>query len=400
MGSLEGTLMVGQLGGPTAVINASLAGIIQEAKAHPQITAIYGLRHGLEGAFKEEYVDLWQQSDVTIQRLAHTPAAALGSGRYKLADDDFERILAVLQSRNVRFLLLIGGNGSMYVCNCIAELTAAVGYELRVMGVPKTMDNDLAGTDHSPGYGSAARFMALITRDTGRDLESMRTFDDVVILEALGRNAGWVTAASALGKRSEDEAPHLVYVPEVPFDENRFLDDVERIHRRLGRVFVVVGEGIRDSDGRFVGESSAESGPSDAMGRVVHSLTMGVAAYLTAVVREKLQLQSRFLRPGLVGRASSACVSETDRQEALRVGQQAVKHLVTGKSGLMVTLERVGDDPYRCETGVIPLADVAGTEKLLSRGFVNEAGNMVLPVFKQYALPLIDGPLPPLATVF
>jgi len=264
------------------------------------------------------------------------------------------------------------------------------------MGVPKTIDNDLACTDHCPGYGSAARFLALATRDTGRDLEAMATFDDVTILEAMGRNAGWLTAASVLGKETEDEAPHLVYVPEVAFDEERFLDDVARIHRRLGRVFVVVSEGIRDADGQFISQHKMEDG-SDAFGHVVHSLTMGVAAYLTDVVHETLGLQARFLRPALIGRAMSSCVAETDRREALQVGKEAVAHLAAGRSGYMVTLERLADDPYACETGLAPLVDVANAEKRLPREFVNEAGNMIAPVFWNYALPLIDGPLQPLA---
>ncbi|HIC89708.1 MAG TPA: 6-phosphofructokinase [Anaerolineae bacterium] len=393
----KGVLMVGQSGGPTPVINASLAGIIQEAKRHPEITHVYGLVHGIEGALKEELIDLDQESEETLRLLPWTPAAALGSCRHKLSEADYEHILSVFRAYNVRFFVYIGGNDSMDTCYRISELAAANHYELLVMGVPKTIDNDLAFTDHCPGYGSAARFLALATRDTGRDLEAMATFDDVTILEAMGRNAGWLTAASTLGKESEDEAPHLVYVPEVPFDEAHFLDDVARIHGRLGRVFVVVSEGIRDAQGQFIGQQAVRGGGSDAFGHVVHALTTGVAAYLTDVVRERLGLQARFLRPGLIGRAMSACVSETDRQEALRVGRDAVSHLAAGRSGFTVTLERVSNKPYACETGLARLSDVANAEKLLPREFVNEAGSMVTEAFREYALPLIDGPLPPLA---
>jgi 6-phosphofructokinase 1 len=268
---------------------------------------------------------------------------------------------------------------------------------MQVIGVPKTIDNDLAYTDHSPGFGSAARFLALATRDTGRDLESMATFDDVILLEAMGRNAGWLTAASALGKTSEDEAPHLVYVPELSFDEERFVKDVARIHGRLGRAFVVVSEGIRDSEGQFVGQQATISGGSDAFGHAVHALSTGVAAYLTDLLRQRLGLQARFLRPGLIGRALSACVSETDRQEALSVGRQAVDHLAAGQSGHMVTLERLGDDPYRWTTGLAPLTEVANAEHLLPRDYLNDEGTMVSEAFWRYAQPLIDGPLPPLA---
>ena len=393
---LEGTLVVGQSGGPTAVINASLAGIILEAQQHVAITGIYGLVHGIEGALKEELIDLSQESPETIERLKVTPASALGSCRHKITDDEYERILEVFRAHNVRHFVYIGGNDSMDTCHRISELAASSDYEMQVMGVPKTMDNDLAMTDHCPGYGSAARFLALVTRDTGRDLEAMATFDDVTILEALGRNAGWLTASAMLGKQDQDEAPHLVYVPEVPFDKSEFLDDVAAIHQRLGRVFVVVSEGIRDVNGEFIGQSKMGK-ESDAFGHVVHSLSVGVAAYLTDLVAQKLDVQARFLRPSLIGRALSTCVSETDRQEALEVGRQAVAHLAEGQSGFMVTLERRSNAPYRCETGLAELSAVANAEQLVPRHFVNEAGNMPNENFVEYAMPLIGGPLPPLA---
>ena len=394
---LKGNLVVGQSGGPTPVINASLAGVILEARQHAAITGIYGLVHGIEGALKEELIDLGQESTETVELLVRTPASALGSCRHKLSDPEYERILEVFRAHNVRHFVYIGGNDSMDTCHRVSELARSTGYEIQVMGVPKTIDNDLAVTDHCPGYGSAARFFALAARDTGRDLEAMATFDDVSILEAMGRNAGWLTAASALGKETEDEAPHLVYVPEIAFDEGRFLDDVDRIHRQLGRVFVVVCEGVQDAQGRPVGEHKLKDGDSDAFGHVLHTLTTGVAAYLSDLVNEKLAIQARFLRPVLIGRAMSGCVSETDRHEALRVGKEAVAQLAAGRSGLMVTLERVSEDPYTCGVGVAPLTEVANAEKLLPREFLNDDGNMVTQEFKDYALPLIDGPLPPLA---
>ena len=306
-------------------------------------------------------------------------------------------MLEVFRAHNVRHFIYIGGNDSMDTCHRIWSLAASEGYEMQVMGVPKTIDNDLACTDHSPGYGSAARFLALATRDTGRDLESMATFDDVTILEAMGRNAGWLAAASVLGRTSTDEAPHLVYVPEIAFDEARFLDAVANVHARLGRVFIVVSEGVRGADGEFVGAHAQQETGSDAFGHVVHGLATGVGAYLSGLVAQRLSLQSRFLRPGLIGRCMSACVAETDRTQALAAGHQAVNHLAAGRSGHMVTLERISDDPYRWQTGLAPLTGVANAEKLLPREFINEAGNMPTDAFWRYALPLIDGPLPPLA---
>jgi 6-phosphofructokinase 1 len=393
---LRGTLVVGQSGGPTPVINASLAGVIGAAQENVCFSRIYGLVHGIEGAINGNLIDLSRETPENLDLLSRTPASALGSCRHKLSSADYKRILEVFRAHDVRHFVYIGGNDSMDTCHRIWTLAGRESYELQVMGVPKTIDNDVACTDHSPGYGSAARFLALATRDTGRDLEAMATFDDVTILEAMGRNAGWLTAASVLGKGSEVEAPHLVYVPEVAFDETRFLDDVARVHGRLGQVFVVVSEGIRDVEGQFVGQS-VSGGGSDAFGHVVHALSTGVAAYLTDLVSNRLGLQARFLRPGLIGRAMSACVAETDRLEALSAGKQAVRHLAAGESGYMVTLERLSEKPYRWGTGLTPLVEVANAEHLLPREFANEDGNMITEAFWRYAQPLIDGPLPPLA---
>jgi 6-phosphofructokinase 1 len=393
---LKGNLVVGQSGGPTPVINVSLAGVVLAAKRQPAITGIYGLVHGIEGALKDELIDLNRETDETLQRLIHTPASALGSCRHKLRDADYDRILEVFRGHNVRHFVYIGGNDSMDTCHRVAALAQATGYQLQVMGVPKTIDNDLAHTDHCPGFGSAARFLALATRDTGRDQEAMSTFEDVTVLEAMGRNAGWLAAASALGKESPDDAPHLICLPEIPFDLNRFLDTVSRVHQRLGRVFVVVCEGIRDTAGRPVGEHQMQ-GSRDAFGHVLHTLTTGVAAYLAQEVSQNLQLRARFLRPVLIGRAMSACVAQTDRQEALAAGSAAVEALAAGQTGFMVTLERVSAAPYRCQTGLAPLQNVANAEKLLPPEFITPDGMMVTPAFMEYALPLIDGPLPPLA---
>ena len=391
--SSRGVLVVGQSGGPTPVINASLAGVIEQAGKHDCFTAVYGLVHGIEGALKEMLLDLTVETAADLELLARTPASALGSCRHKLADGDYDRILDVFKAHDVRYFVYMGGNDSMDTCHRIAALSAQSHHEMRVMGVPKTIDNDLTLTDHSPGYGSAARFLALATRDTGRDLESMATFDDVVILEAMGRNAGWLAAASALGRNSADEAPHLVCVPEIPFDEDAFLAQVGRIHGELGRVYVVVSEGIRDAGGRFVGEQQG----GDAFGHAIHALGNGAASWLAALVRRRLGLQARFLRPGLIGRAMSSCVSEPDRREARLAGRAAVDHLARGHSGSMITIERVAGRPYASAMGAAPLKDVANSERLMPRHHLDEAGSMTTESFREYALPLIGGPLPPLA---
>jgi 6-phosphofructokinase 1 len=391
---MTGALVVAQSGGPSAVINASLAGVIREAQ-RAGFSRVYGLVHGLEGALSETLLDLSAEPPAALDLLARTPASALGSSRRRLAAEDYPRVIDVFRAHDIRALAYIGGNGSMTVGARLAWAAAAADWPLRVGGVPKTIDNDLWGTDHTPGYGSAARFVAVAVRDTGRDLEAMATFDDMLIFEALGRNAGWLAAASALGKGDDDEAPHLVYVPEIPFDEARFLDDAARVHARLGRVFVVVGEGIRRADGGFVGQGSAEA--RDVMGRVLHSIGSGASSYLAALARERFGWQARALRPGLVGRAFSACVSPVDRREAELVGVEAARRLAAGESGFMITLARAPGALYRCDTGALPLESCAGREKLLPPDYMNAAGSMVTTAFVDYALPLIGGPLPPLA---
>lgn len=392
-----GNLVIGQSGGPTAVINASLAGVLQEANKHPMFSGIYGLVHGIEGALKEEFIDLKQETKETLDRLSTTASSILGSCRHKLSEGDYERILEVFKAHGVHYFIYIGGNDSMDTCHKISELSAAMDYELHVAGVPKTIDNDLVHTDHTPGYGSAAKFIAHATRDSGLDLEAMATFDDVTILETMGRNTGWLAASSVLGKDSEDQAPHLIYVPEVTFNEDRFLTSISHVHARLGRVYVVVCEGIKDEAGRFIGEHIVKPDHKDQFGHTLVALTAGVAFYLSNLVREKLGLQSRFLRPALVGRTFGPYVSEIDRKEAFDVGRTAVINLVADETNFMVSLERLSDRPYSFGTRKVPLLEVANKEKLLPSEFINPSGNMITEAFKDYALPLIDGLLPPIA---
>ncbi len=393
---LKGKLLIGQSGGPTPVINASLAGAILAAQTQGEINGIYGMVHGIEGTLKDELIDLNQESQQTIERLLHTPASALGSCRHKIKDSEYERILEVCQAHHIRHFVYIGGNDLMDTCQRISSLANSSGYEMQVIGVPKTIDNDLAATDHCPGYGSAARFVALAARDAGLDLEAMATFEDVSILEAMGRNAGWLAAASCLAKSSEEDAPHLVYVAELPFDENAFLDAVSRVHQRLKRVFVVVCEGVRYADGSFVGSRQMKE-TKDAFGHSLNTFTTGVAAYLADLVSEKLRLRARFLRPVIIGRAMSACISEVDRQEAYQVGQEAIRQLADNQTGLMITLERISTTPYLCVPGAAPLERVANREKLMPRSYLDESGSMPSEEFKQYALPLVGEAWQPMA---
>lgn len=379
---MRNVLVLAQSGGPSPVVNASLAGALSEARKQGVFHAVYGLAHGVEGVLREDLVDLTHLDAAALDELARTPGAALGSSRYKIAEADYTRWRDVFRAHDVGYFAYIGGNGSMYVCHRLASLDP----DLRVIGVPKTVDNDLALTDHAPGYGSAARFLALAVRDTGRDIEAMQTFEDVVIIEAMGRHTGWLAAGAALLKQAPDDAPHLVYVPEVPFSEDSFLDDVTRVHDRLGYVFVVVAEGITGADGRLVGQRGA---PTDALGRVVPSLATGAGTALGDLIRDRLGLKARVLRPGLIGRALTSCVCDVDRQEAWQVGAAAVERLAHGESGHMVTLDRTSETPYAVTLGSAPLLDVAGHEKPLPRAFMDDAGTMVSDAFRRYAEPLI-----------
>jgi len=367
--------------------------VVEEALKHREIKGVYGLVHGIEGALGEDLVDLTRASAAVLQGLRETPGSALGSCRHKLSEEDYARIVEVFRAHDVRYFVYIGGNDSMDTCHRIASLAEAENYEIRVMGAPKTIDNDLVRTDHCPGYGSAARFIALATMDAGRDLEAMCTFDKVTILETMGRNAGWLTAAAVLGKREPRDPPHLVYVPERPLDEQVFLKRVQEICEDLGYAFVVVCEGVRDPSGTFVVEAGAPM-RTDAFGHRLVTLTSGTAHYLAGRVREELGLQARHVKPDTVQRSSSACASGTDREEAYRCGAAAVAHAVKGDVGAMVTLVREPGAKYRCSTGLAPLEEVANAQKKLPDAFINPEGDFVTDAFRAYALPLIGDPLP------
>ena len=278
----------------------------------------------------------------------------------------------------------------MSTAHQIDELAKENGYPLRVMGVPKTIDNDLALTDHCPGYGSAARFNAILTMEVGLDSRAMQTSEPVKIIETMGRNTGWVTAATCLGKRREDDAPHLIYVPERPFVVDKFLSEVEEVYRRIGWVVVAACEGLKDTSGELIAADKRELN-IDAFG---HPELGGVGEYLTELVKDKLKLKARFDKPGTAQRASMTCVSQVDLEEAYLVGKVAVQQAVKGVSGYMVTLVRESTDEYRCTTGLAKLEEVASKEKYLPDEFINEEANFVTDKYKEYTLPLIGGPLP------
>lgn len=371
------------------MINASLAGVVEEAKKHSEIADIYGCVHGVQGLLKEDIADLGREKPDTIKGLKTTPSAALGSCRYKLKADDAERLLRVIQAHNVRHFLYIGGNDSAETCHTIAELALREGYEMRVMGVPKTVDNDLQYTDHCPGYGSVARFVAVATMDAGRDTEAIGIVDNVKVIETMGRNAGWITAAAGLARREELEAPHLIYLPEIAFNKDQFLSDVQNVFGRFGYCVLAVCEGLRDAEGKELAASGSTI-DTDAFG---HKQLGGVGDLLCDLIATNLKIKARCDKPGTIQRMSSLIASSVDIEEAYMVGQAAVRAAAEGTSGQMVTLVRESDDPYSCTTGLVPLEKVAAGEKKVPREFVTPEGNFVSQAFLDYVRPLV-GSLP------
>jgi 6-phosphofructokinase 1 len=382
-------LVIGQSGGATAVINASLVGAIRAAHDAGAIDGIYGARYGIEGVLGRQVLDLQGIRDDDLDALACTPSAALGSCRYRLRAGDAERAVENLRALGADYFLYIGGNDSADTAHQMALAAQAMNDDLRIICVPKTIDNDLPETDHCPGYGSAARFLALAVQDSALCTLSMPSHYPVKIIEVMGRDAGWLAAAAALGKTREEDPPHLLYLPERPLRREEFLDDVRTVHAALGYAVVVVAETVRDENGRPLGEVGHQG--EDAFG---HRLLSGAAQYLVSLVREELGLRARYDKPGDLQRMSSACVSTTDRAEAELVGRAAVRAALDGATDKMVTLVRRPGPGYACATGLADLERIANTQRPLPDTFVTANGKAITQAFRDYALPLIGEPLP------
>jgi ATP-dependent phosphofructokinase / diphosphate-dependent phosphofructokinase len=348
------------------------------------------LRHGIEGLLAGDFVDLRRQPPDFLDRLAQTPASILGSCRYRLSDDDLDRALDALHAVDARYFLYIGGNDSADTTHRLAERSRAAGYDLACIGVPKTVDNDLVGMDHSPGYGSAARFLALAAMDVSRDTESMRRSDPIKIVEVAGRHAGWLAAASALGRRSPEEGPHLVYVPERPVSAESILEDVEATFGAYGHVVLVLSENQPELGGQVLG-SGGHATFRDAFG---HAYYDSPAQTLANLIRRDLGLRARFEKYGTLQRMSIACRSETDAAEAVAVGREAVRLALAGRSDEMAVLLRQSDDPYVCTIGTASLATVANEQRLLPPEMIPDPRGGPTPAFRRYAEPLLGSPLP------
>jgi 6-phosphofructokinase 1 len=387
---MSGTLIVGQSGGSTATLSNTLAGVLQTALRSSSVDRVYGMRNGIEGLLQEELVDFTSATTESINALRRTPSAALGSCRYALSEEDSQRVLAVLQAHDVRYFLYIGGNGSAMTVQAVDRWARDSEYSLNAIAVPKTIDNDIWGTDHTPGYGSVARFAALAAMDGGSDSWALRSHDQVKILETFGRNTGWVTAATALAKVDESDPPHLIFVPERPLTQERFLQDVQAAYERFGYVHVAVCEGLRRPDGELLFASDRDV-DQDAFGR---GQLGGVSTLLSELVANELGLKSRTDKPGTMQRACISLASAVDLEESFRVGKAAVAAATGGATGMMVTLEREPGPQYAATTGLISVDEVAGKERPLPDAFLNETGNFVTREFLDYVRPLIGDPLP------
>jgi 6-phosphofructokinase 1 len=383
--------MFGQSGGPTSVINASAAGVFTEALAQADITGVYGAAHGIKGILNEDFYDISQEDKGEIARLKTTPSSALGSVRYKLKDfeedeTDCKRLLEVFQKYDIRYFFYNGGNDSMDTCSKISRYLKKSGYECRILGVPKTIDNDLYGTDHCPGYGSAAKYIATSMMEVYLDA---RVYDTgmATVLEIMGRNAGWLTAASALATY-EGYGPDLIYLPEIPFEIDKFVSDVDAVYRKSGKVIVAISEGIHDKEGNYVAEMTVHQHGKDAFG---HVQLGGAAAVLTRILGQKLNIKLRSIEFSLLQRCAAHCASLTDVNEAFMAGQSAVRLAIEGKSDCMVAFERGRGPEYRCETTLVDLGEVANKEKTIPREWINKEGHGLNEEFIQYARPLIQG---------
>ena len=390
---MKGNCIVAQSGGPTAVINASVCGVVQEAQNHPEIEGIYAAHNGILGVLQEKIFDLSKERPEDIEGLRTTPAAALGSCRYKVnTEEDFQKILDVFRKYNIRYFFYIGGNDSMDTADKVNALAVKEGYEFAAMGIPKTIDNDLAFTDHCPGYGSVIKYLATMVMEAGRDTEALYTADTINVIETMGRNAGWIAAGTALAKRDDEDAPHIILLPEVPFDKERFTAKVQEYLDKLERCVVVVSEGTKNADGDYIAEQKGEFA-KDSFG---HTQLGGAAQYIKVLLESEVKVKSRFAFPSTIQRTGIHFASKTDSDEAYMAGKQAVLHALAGETGKMVTLVRESADPYSCVTGLADLSDVANGEKYFPPEWISADGFFVTEEFLRYARPLIRGEVEPI----
>lgn len=392
MKGLKGALVFAQSGGPTSVINASAAGVFLEGLKSKEITAVYGAAHGIKGILNEEFYDIGKEDEKELLLLKNTPSSAMGSVRYKLKDadvddTDYKKLLEVFKKYDVRYFFYNGGNDSMDTCNKISKYMAKSGYDINVIGVPKTIDNDLYGTDHCPGFASAAKYIATTIMEINLDAKVYDT-GMICIIEAMGRNAGWLTASAALAN-SKGLGADLIYLPEVPFDVDKFVADVKKVlAANNNKCIVCVSEGIKNKDGVLIGEVLGKAGARDSFG---HAQLGGVAANLANIIKEQTGVKTRAIELSLMQRCAAHCASATDIEETFEAGKQAVKAAVAGATDKMVCYARKPGDKYVCEYKLLPLELAANTEKTVPIEWITNDGTGISDEFVKYALPLIQG---------
>lgn len=392
-------IIVGQSGGPTAVINSSLAGVYKNA-IERGFDKVYGMLHGIQGLLDEQYIDLSTQihSELDIELLKRTPSAFLGSCRYKLPEihEDkaiYEKIFEILNKLDIYAFIYIGGNDSMDTIKKLSDYAILTGQTQKFLGVPKTIDNDLALTDHTPGFGSAAKYIGASTKEVIRDALGLTYKKEMItIIEVMGRNAGWLTGATALAKTEECEGPDLIYLPEAPFDIDAFLSKIKELLKEKKSIVVAVSEGIKLPDGRYVCELSGGGDYVDAFG---HRQLTGTAAYLANFLGAEIGCKTRSVEFSTLQRSASHMASRVDINEAFMVGGAAVKAADEGDSGKMVVIDRVSDDPYMSAAGIYDVHKIANNEKTVPRSWMNETADYVTEEFINYIEPLIQGDYPP-----
>lgn len=392
-------IIVGQSGGPTAVINSSLAGVVKTAKDRG-VKKIYGMLHGIQGFLDGKYVDLSEyiQTELDVEILKRTPSAYLGSCRFKLPEihentEIYEKIFESLNKLEIECFIYIGGNDSMDTIRKLSDYAIIKGYTQKFIGVPKTIDNDLAITDHTPGFGSAAKYIGTSTKEVIRDAIGLAYNTDIVtIIEVMGRNAGWLTGATALAKGEDSPGPDLIYLPEIPFDIPAFVKKVKDLLKKQKTVVVAISEGIKTKDGKYVCENGAAAEYVDAFG---HKQLTGTATFLANTISAEIGCKTRAIELSTLQRCAAHMASRTDINEAFAVGGAAVKAAFEGDNGKMIILKRVSDDPYQCTTDVYDVHKISNVEKLVPREWINKEGTYVTDEFVSYIEPLIQAELIP-----
>ncbi|HMM67222.1 MAG TPA: 6-phosphofructokinase [Dokdonella sp.] len=389
---MQGNLLYAQSGGVTAVINASACAVIETARKHK--VRVLAARNGIIGALREELIDTSKESASAIAALRHTPGGAFGSCRFKLKSLEqsraqYGRLIEVFRAHDIRWFLYNGGNDSADTANKISQVGKALGHEVTVVGVPKTVDNDLAVTDCCPGFGSVAKYTAVSVLEASLDVASMaESSTKVFVMEVMGRHAGWIAAAAGLAGKSADEAPHIILFPEIPFDEESFLARVKATVERVGWCTVVVSEGVRNKEGKFL----SEVGTRDAFG---HAQLGGVAPLLASLVKQKLGYKYHWALPDYLQRSALHIASKTDVEQAYAVGKAAVEYALAGRNAVMPVIVRTSDAPYRWKIEAAPLSKVANHEKTLPKSYIRRDGYGITEAARRYLEPLIRGEDPP-----